>query len=253
MAEGGGRRKQRSTGGRARARRGPRSDGDRAQDRSNRPQKRHRRNRGDNVRDEILKLGGRDGLKYYDLLMKAADAYARDHEREALRTLRPLRDAMPDSPSVRELLGLSLYRAGHFTAAAKELEEYTRISGAVDQLPVLMDCYRAQRRWRKVDSLWNDLRGASASAEVVTEGRIVAAGALADRGRVPDALKLLGRRTDRVANPKPYHLRLWYALADLEERSGNLPGARSLFDKILGHDPRFADVAERLSALGRSR
>ncbi len=48
----------------------------------------------------------------------------------------------------------------------------------------------------------------------------------------------------------PHHLRLWYALADLEERAGNIPRARMLFDRIRRHEAGFADVAERLAALG---
>ncbi|CAB4798885.1 unannotated protein [freshwater metagenome] len=46
-----------------------------------------------------------------------------------------------------------------------------------------------------------------------------------------------------------HHLRLWYALADLEERAGNIPAARARFDRIRQHDAGFADVAERLAAL----
>jgi tetratricopeptide (TPR) repeat protein len=201
------------------------------------------------VRNEIVRLGGAKGPLYYDRLMKAADAFARDHERDALRLLRPLRDALPESPSVRELLGLSHYRLGHYPAAAKELEAFAELSGSVEQHPVLMDCYRAQRRWRKVDECWRELTAANPGAELATEGRIVAAGALADRGRIDDALRLLTRADKKVAKPKPHHVRLWYALADLEERAGNVPRARALFDRVRREDAGFADVAERLAGL----
>jgi tetratricopeptide (TPR) repeat protein len=204
----------------------------------------------DDVRDEIMRLGGSKGPRYYEQLAKAADAFARDRERDALRMLRPLQKALPDSPSVRELSGLVHYRLGHYPAATKELEAYVQLTGAVDQHPVLMDCYRAQRRWRKVDECWRELSAASPSAELVTEGRIVAAGALADRDRLDDALALLERRDKPVPKPREHHLRLWYALADLEERAGNLPRARMLFERIRRQDAGFADVAERLAALG---
>ena len=124
---------------------------------------------------------------------------------------------------MRELLGLAQYRVGHYQAAAKELEAFVELSRSVEQHPVLMDCYRAQRRWRKVDECWRELTAASPGAEVVTEGRIVAAGALADRGRIDEAIALLTRADKKVSKPKPYQLRLWYALADLEERAGNVP------------------------------
>lgn len=186
----------------------------------------------------------------YGQLLEAADAFAADRDRDALRLLRPLRAAVPASPSVRELLGLALYRTGQFRAAAKELEEYAARTGDVDQHPVLMDCYRAERKWGRVDELWRELADVSPSSELVTEGRIVLAGSLADRGRLGEAVALLDRRAGEVKQVKPHHLRLWYALADLQERSGNLPRARALFDQVRRHDPAFADVAERLAALG---
>lgn len=197
-----------------------------------------------------MQLGGARGARYYDQLMRAADAFSRDHEREALRLLRPLRDALPDSPSVRELLGLTQYRLGHYPAATKELEAFVELTGSVEQHPVLMDSYRAQRRWRKVDERWRQLTAASPGADVVTEGRIVAAGALADRGRIDEAIALLTRADKKVSRPKSHHLRLWYALGDLEERAGNVPRARALFQRVRREDAGFADVAERLATLG---
>ena len=199
-----------------------------------------------------MRLGGRNGERLFKRLMSAADAYSHDREREALRLLRPLRDQVPDSPSVRELVGLCQYRVGNYNAAVKELEAYAELSDAVDQNPVLMDCYRAQRRWRKVETAWEELAAVSPSGDVVAEGRIVYAGALADQGRVDEALALLRKRADPVRDPKEYHLRLWYALADLEERSGNLARARELFERVRHADPQYVDVAERSAALGLS-
>lgn len=212
---------------------------------------RRRRKRGPaDVQQEIGKLAGRNANRALGTLMAAADAFAHDREREALRILRPLRDQLPDSPSVRELTGLCQYRIGNYAAAAKELEAYADLSDSVDQHPVLMDCYRAQRRWRKVEDLWEELAAVSPSAELVTEGRIVHAGALADQGRLPEALSLLRKRAERIKKPGEHQLRLLYALADLEERAGNLARARELFHQVRRVDASFADVAERLAALG---
>ena len=88
-----------------------------------------------------------------------------------------------------------------------------------------MDCYRAQKRWKRVDGCGPSWDASSPSADVVTEGRIVLAGSLADHGRMDEALDLLRRKAKAVANPKEHHLRLWYTLADLEERAGNIPAA----------------------------
>jgi tetratricopeptide (TPR) repeat protein len=217
------------------------------------PRRRRRRGPAD-VEDEIRRLAGRNSERAYRRLMDAADAYARDRERDALRILRPLRDQLPDSPSVRELVGLCQYRLGNYAAAAKELEAYAELADSVEQNPVLMDCYRAQRKWRKVEDAWSELAAVSPSAETVAEGRIVYAGALADQGHVDEALAVLRKRADpdrrAVRNPKEHHLRLWYALADLEERAGNLARARDLFDRVRRADPTYVDVAERRAALG---
>ena len=120
---------------------------------------------------------------------------------------------------------------------------------AADQHPVLMDCYRAQKRWKRVDELWEELGVSSPSAEIVTEGRIVLAGSLADRGRLDEGIDLLRRKAKTVARPREHHLRLWYALADLEERAGNLGAARDLFGRVRRFDPEFADVSARAAAL----
>ena len=103
---------------------------------------------------------------------------------------------------------------------------------------------------KKAEALWDELRTGEASGEVVTEGRIVAAGARADRGDIAGAIRLLERGPVKVKKPKAHHLRLWYALADLYERAGDTPKARELFSRIVGNEPDFADAAERLAGLG---
>ncbi|MGZ8763123.1 MAG: tetratricopeptide repeat protein, partial [Acidimicrobiia bacterium] len=175
--------------------------------------------------------------------------FAHDRNRVAVRILEPVRDAVPGSPSVRELLGLALYRLGNYRAAAKELDKYVALTASADQHPVLMDCERALGHHRRVEELWTELAAVSPSSELVAEGRIVRAGDLADRGELDKAIAVLSKRTSDVKRPREHHLRLWYALADLEERAGNTPRARELFRRIEQHDKTFADVAERLGAL----
>jgi tetratricopeptide (TPR) repeat protein len=209
-----------------------------------------RRRRRTEAGDELARLAGRDAGKAQAALDRAAAAYNEGRERDAARDLRALRDAYPDAAGVRELLGLADYRLGHFGVAAKELEAFVELTGSVEQHPVLMDSYRAQRRFGDVERCWRELAETSPSAELVTEGRIVAAGALADQGRVSEAIALLERKAAETKRAKDHHLRLWYALADLYERAGELPRARDLFDRIRRASPGFVDVAERLSALG---
>lgn len=213
------------------------------------PARRRSRRATPDVEAEVRRLGGRRAEYLLGRLMEAADAFAHDRDRAALRLLRPVRDTLPDAPSVRELTGLAEYRVGNYRAASKELEAFLELTDSAEQHPVLMDCYRAQRRWKRVDELWAELGVSSPSAELVTEGRIVLAGSLADRGRLDEAIDLLRRKAKPVAKPRSHHLRLWYALADLEERAGNLGAARELFARVRRADADFADVALRCAAL----
>jgi tetratricopeptide (TPR) repeat protein len=201
------------------------------------------------VRTEILRLGGTRGEALLERLIDAAGALDRGRERDAVRMLKRLRDELPDAASVRELLGIALYRLGRYEEGRRELDTFVGLTGSVEQHPVLMDCLRALRRYRRLDTLWEELRAASPSGDIVTEGRIVVAGALADRGRLGDAIQLLEKGPLETRRVRPYHLRLWYVLADLEERGGNLARARSLFERVRANDPAFIDVGARLSAL----
>ena len=182
-------------------------------------------------------------------MKEAAKAFERGRYPEARRMLRPIVNEAPDAASARELLGLTHYRLGQWNAAIKELEAFRQLTGSTEQHPVLADCYRAQKRWARVDELWEELRAASPSADLVAEGRIVAAGALADRGRLTEAIATLEPAVKVVKRPRPHHLRMAYALADLRERSGDIPGARDLFEWIARHDPDLADAADRAAAL----
>jgi tetratricopeptide (TPR) repeat protein len=181
-------------------------------------------------------------------LGQASHAYDRERYQEALRLVRPLVDAAPTSPAVRELHGLILYRMGRWSQALKELEVYQGLSGSYDQHPVMMDSLRALHRSGDVVERWDELRRASPSAEIVAEGRIVMAGSLADQGDLPSAIRLL-ERSRTVRKPREHHLRQWYALADLYERAGDIPRARDLFNRVASIDRDAFDTRERLRAL----
>ena len=185
-----------------------------------------------------------------NLLQEATEAYAAGRERDALRIVRPLLESYPSAMSVRELAGLCYYRIGNFKTALRELEAFVELGGSTEQHPVMMDCYRALRLWNDVDECWRELAEASPSAELVTEGRIVLAGSLADRGQRDEAITLLEKRSAKAPRRvQLYHARLWYSLGDLHERAGNIPRARGLFQQVAKFDAQFADVAERLSNL----
>ena len=205
---------------------------------------------GADARHELVKaLGATRGDRANLRLRDAAAAFERDRFEEARSLLVPIAKAAPQALAARELLGLTYYRLGKWKEAVRELEAFRGASGTTEQHPVLADCYRAQRRHDLVEELWEELRAASPSAELVAEGRIVMAGSFGDRGRFGDAIKLLDRSHAKVTRPKSHHLGEAYALADLYERAGEVARARELFRWVTEHDPTFSDAAERCVAL----
>lgn len=187
--------------------------------------------------------------RFESRLKDASTAFRRERYEEARRILRQLAEQAPGAAPVRELYGLTLYRLGRWAQAKRELEAFRTQTGSTEQHPVLADCYRALGQYAEVEELWDELREASPSAELVAEGRIVAAGALADQGRLDDAIRLLEAAAKPTRRPKLHHLRLAYASADLYERAGDLPRARELFRLVATNDPDFVDVQARLRAL----
>jgi hypothetical protein len=214
------------------------------------PRPRPPRTLPDDVRQEVAQHAGPAWAgRVQDRLQDAAKAFERERFRDALKLLGPLSERAPGSAAVRELHGLTLYRLGRWRAAIKELEVAELLGGSVDHHPVLMDCHRAQGRHAEVERLWDELRRGGASVETLTEGRIVLAGSLSDKGKVRDAVTVLEQGPVNVRKPKDHHLRLWYALAATYEQAGDVPRARQLFGRVLAADPEFADVEDRYDAL----
>jgi len=194
-------------------------------------------------------LGNKDGRRAFKRLLDASQAFEQERFLEARKILIPLERQAPGVAEILEMSGLTLYRLGRWREAAKKLEKFREISGGTDQNPVLADCYRALEWWVDVEELWEELREASPSGALVTEGRIVTAGALADQGRIPAAINLLERGWRFPKRAKEYHLRRAYTLADLYERSGTIPKARDLFVWIQHQDKKYGDIASRVQAL----
>ncbi len=194
-------------------------------------------------------VGPKSAPKLGQRLAEATKAYERERYVEARKLLKPLSERAPGSAAVRELYGLTLYRLGHWKLAINELEAFRTLSRSTEQHPVLADCYRALKRYREVDELWEELRIASPSAELVAEGRIVAAGAMADRGDLQGAIRLLEAGMKPAKRLKPHHVRMLYVLADVVERAGDIPRARQLFNRVADADPDFADIRSRVRAL----
>jgi len=202
------------------------------------------------AKDELVRaLGTTRGTRANERLRDAAHAFERERFEESRSLLRPIAEAAPAASSVRELLGLTYYRLGKWNDAVRELEAFREQTRSAEQHPVLADCYRALKRHCEVEALWDELRESSLSADLVTEGRIVMAGSLADQRKLREAISLLERSQRMVKRPDIHHLRQAYVLADLYERAGDVARARELFRWVLLHEPEFADADDRVASL----
>ena len=210
-----------------------------------------RRKRTPKLPEEVVgelvdSAGSRRAERLAERLDSARKAFDRDRYTDAKRIVSTIAHEAPRAASVRELHGLVLYRMDRWKEAIAELEAFRSLTASTEQNPVLADCYRAIKRYDRADALWEELKEASPSAELMAEGRIVAAGTLADRGKLSDAVALLEKAPPAKGKVRFHHLRQWYALADLYDRAGDASRARRLFERVAGEDPAFADVLERL-------
>ncbi|MDE3065769.1 MAG: tetratricopeptide repeat protein [Acidobacteriota bacterium] len=190
--------------------------------------------------------------KMVTTLTRAAEAYDRHRYEEALRHARTVADAVPGVAPVRELAGLAAYRAERWAMAKSNLVAHFELTGDPEHLPLVMDCDRANRRFRAVERVFAQVGEAEPTADVLTEARIVMAGALADQGKYAEAVDLLVRAggTKQLRNPAFRHVRLWYALGDVFDRAGDPTSARELFARVVAADPDAYDARERLGDLG---
>ena len=193
--------------------------------------------------------------KLVEQMGKAAEAYERHRFEEASRLASRLAETVPEVTAVRELAGLAAYRSGLFGPASKHLEAYRLQSQEPGYLPLEMDAERARGRRRRVEELFEELRSESPDPDTLAEGRIVLAASFADRGKTAEAIELLesnGAGKPR-RNPGERHLRQWYLLGDLYDKSGDVPRARGFFEMVARVDATAYDVPDRLRDLGGAR
>ena len=196
-------------------------------------------------------VGDQAAKRLISKLALALDAFEKGRYQDAKRIIIPITRECEGVHLIHEIAGLSLYRLGQWRDAADHLEK-ARAAMPASTLnhPVLADCYRALMRYEKVDELWKELKDASPDPAIVAEGRIVAASAQADKGDIQNAVRIMQQTKKDPAKVREHHLREWYVLADLYDRSGDVINAREWFAKIANNDPDFSDVRDRLSTIG---
>jgi tetratricopeptide (TPR) repeat protein len=149
----------------------------------------------------------------------------------------------------REFLGLAYYHAGRWQEAARELAAFRRMSGSNEQNPVIADCYRAMGKPEKAIEICDEMDPRKVEPASFYEGAIVAAGALADTGRVDEGVTRLRALDLAPAEVQPHHIRVWYVLGDLLERQGRFTQAREWFEAVESADPEATDASERAARL----
>ncbi len=180
---------------------------------------------------------------------EAAGAFAASDLEEATRLGEQAKHLALRSVAARELLGLTHYRAGRYQEAARELAAFRRLSGSEEQNPVLADCHRALGRPQHALEVCDEIDRRSVSEPVFYEGEIVAAGALADLGRMDEAIARLETLELEPAVAGEQHIRAWYALGDLLERRGRFRQALEWFEAAAEADENATDARERAGLL----
>lgn len=183
-------------------------------------------------------------------LARAIELLERDDPKAAVSEAEKAKALSPRSWAVRETLGLAYYGAGRWNEAVTELKTYKRMTGRVDENHVIADALRGMGRGTDAIPLADEvLADRKAPNDVKAEAVIVAASALADAGRIAEALAYLGRAKTREDLSEDYTLRLWYVRGDILERAGRGEEAAAEFRKVVRHDAAAFDAAERLAAL----
>ena len=156
-------------------------------------------------------------------------------------------------PIVREAAAETAYAAGHYDVALSEFRALRRMTGTDDYLPVMADCERALGRPRNALKLAREAEHLTLDRGLRVEMTIVEAGARADLGQEPEALRILSHAVADIPLAKGLSLplaRLRYAYADALAATGDDAQARRWFAAAAKLDVEGElDAQERVDAL----
>jgi len=199
------------------------------------------------LRDEITRVTRKDRLTpTLNLLNAAADAFADGRYRVARDKLLEAKELSPRAVAIRELLGLSAYRAGLWQEALRELRTFRRLAGDTTHMAVEMDALRGMGKPDDVRKTWHELQRLGASPAAMKEARVVYGAFLIDEGDAHAAWSIT--QPKRITkDPFEEDLRQWYVAARAAVELGDTATARKLMDAIENEDAAFAGL-DQLSA-----
>jgi len=131
--------------------------------------------------------------------------------------------------AVREVVGVTAYGVSDWALALSELQAAKRISGQIQLLPLIADCYRALGKPEKAIEILESREAGKLSVEEYCELLLVAAGARKDQGNIDAAMSLLKNKVMTSGNPPFSAARLRYFYADLALTKGDKQTALEWF------------------------
>lgn len=185
-----------------------------------------------------------------EALGAASEALADSRHHAAVKNAQKAKELAPRDATVRETLGIALYRTGQWAPALSELRAYRRIAGETTHLPVEMDILRALDRGSDVEAAYRELERRGGKPAVMKEGRVVYASYLIDEERVEEALALTDP-TRLGQKPFPEDLRVWYVAARAAALLGKSRRAGELRNAILENDPAFPGIDDLETLISR--
>jgi hypothetical protein len=205
------------------------------------------------LREEVTRVTRKDRLDETMYLLEAGtDAFAEGRYRKSYSLLIKTKALSPRAVAVRELLGLSAYRAGMWKEALAELRTYRRLTGDTAHMPVEMDVLRALHRTQDVRKVWAELMELGGRPETLKEGKVVYASFLIDEGETREAWDVINpKRLSQT--PFEEDVRQWFVAARTAALLGDSETARRLARAVEEHDPSMPGLDElRASIAGNN-
>lgn len=201
------------------------------------------------VRDEVVRSTPKERRDpALNHLSKGLQEFVDERYRAAVAELQKAKKLSPRAGTIRELLGLSAYRAGQWEESLRELRTFRRITGDLLHVPVEMDCLRALRRDGDIEKLWQQMAEHDLTPVVGNELRVVYGSFLLDDDRPREAWEVV-KPARLVADPRPGELRRWFVAARAAMAAGDPAAARKILAAVDEQDVDFEGVDELRRAL----
>jgi hypothetical protein len=196
------------------------------------------------LREEVTRVTRKERLEETFYLLEAGtDAFASGRYRKAYALLLKTKGLSPRAVAIRELLGLSAYRAGMWKESLAELRTYRRLTGDTVHMPVEMDVLRALQRDADVSKVWQELQELGGRPATVKEARVVYASFLIDQARLTEAWNIINPKK-LTEDPFEEDVRQWFVAARTAGLLGDHQTANRLIKAIERHEPSMPGLDE---------